>query len=278
VSAGERIVEVMGPNDYLMESEDEISRLTSKTDSKALETQALWAGVEPGMRVADVGCGPGLTTALLREIVQPGGEALGIDRSPARISHARQHYEAAGLRFVCRDITDSLHDLGQFDFVWIRFILEYFRSNSIEIVKNISSIVRPGGILCLADLDYNCLNYYGISPRLERAIHKAVRKLEEEANFDPYAGRKLYSYLYDLGFQDIKVNLYPHHLIFGTPADTDVFNWTKKIEVISKKFNFLFDEYPGGDDEFREEFYSYFKNPGRFIYTPLIIASGRKPL
>ena len=267
----------MGSNDYLMESEDEISRLTSKTDSKALKTQAQWAGVESGMRVADVGCGPGLTTTLLGEIVRPGGEVVGIDQSASRIAHAQQQYTSAGIRFVCRDITAGLQDLGEFDFVWVRFILEYFRSNSIEIVKNISSIVQPGGILCLADLDYNCLNYYGISPRLERAIHKAVRTLEEEANFDPFAGRKLYSYLYNLGFQDIKVNLYPHHLIYGKAADTDVFNWTKKIEVVSKKFDFLFDEYPGGYDEFREEFYSYFKNPGRFIYTPLIIVNGRKP-
>jgi SAM-dependent methyltransferase len=268
----------MSSNEYLMESEDEISRLTAKTDSKALETQARWAGVEPGMRIADVGCGPGLTTALLREIVQPDGEAVGIDQSATRIAHARQHYEAEGLRFICRDITGGLQDLGQFDFVWVRFILEYFRSTSPEIVKNISSVVRPGGILCLADLDYNCLTYYGITPRLERSIHMAVRKLEEEANFDPYAGRKLYSYLYALGFQDIKVNLYPHHLIYGSVIDTDVFNWTKKIEVISKKFDFLFDEYPGGHNEFREEFYACFKNQGRFIYTPLIIVSGRKPL
>ncbi|MDH4232394.1 MAG: methyltransferase domain-containing protein [Nitrospirota bacterium] len=268
----------MESNDYLMESEDEISRLTAKTDGKALETQARWAGVEPGMRVADVGCGPGLTTALLRDIVQPGGEAIGIDRSAARIEHARQHYKAEGMRFVCRDISDSLLDLGQFDFVWIRFILEYFRSNSIEIVKNISSIVRPGGLLCLADLDYNCLTYYGIPPRLERTIHMAVRKSEEEANFDPYAGRKLYSYLYDLQFQDIRVNLYPHHLIYGKAMEADIFNWAKKIEVISKKFEFLFGEYPGGHDEFREEFNAYFRNTGRFIYTPLIIASGRKPL
>jgi SAM-dependent methyltransferase len=268
----------MNSNEYLMESEDEISRLTSKTDSKALETQARWAGVEAGMRVADIGCGPGLTTALLREIVQPDGEVVGIDQSAARIAHAQQEYTAEGIRFVCRDITASLQDLGQFDFVWVRFILEYFRSNSVEIVKNVSSVVRPGGFLCLADLDYNCLTYYGIFPRLERAIHKVVKTLEEEANFDPYAGRKLYSYLYDLGFQDIKVNLYPHHLIYGKAADTDVFNWTKKIDVISEKFDFLFEEYPGGHDEFREEFHSYFKNPERFIYTPLIIVSGRKTL
>ncbi|RPI38460.1 MAG: methyltransferase domain-containing protein [Nitrospiraceae bacterium] len=268
----------MSSYDYLMENKEETLRLTSKTDCNALDAQARWAGVEPGMRVADVGCGPGLTTALLRELVQPGGEATGIDQSETRIAHAQQQYTAEGLRFVCRDITAGLQDLGQFDFVWVRFVLEYFRSNSVGIVKNISSIVRPGGILCLADLDYNCLTYYGISPRLERAIHKTVKTLEEEANFDPYAGRKLYSYLYDLGFQDIKVNLYPHHLIYGKAADTDVFNWTKKIEVISDKFDFLFEEYPGGHDEFREEFYSYFKNPGRFIYTPLIIVSGRKPL
>ena len=39
--------------------------------------------------------------------------------------------------------------------------------------------------------------------------------LEREKNFDPHAGRKLYSYLYDLGFDDIDIQLTADHMIFG---------------------------------------------------------------
>ena len=44
-----------------------------------------------------------------------------------------------------------------------------------------------------------------------------------------YCGRKLYSFLYDLGFEQIRVNIVPHHLIYGEIRDLDFFNWIKKI-------------------------------------------------
>ena len=54
---------------YLMENEDEIERLEIKTRGAVTEDQALWGGVKPGDRVADIGCGPGKTTAQLFGLV-----------------------------------------------------------------------------------------------------------------------------------------------------------------------------------------------------------------
>ena len=64
---------------YLMEDDQEAVRLDRKTDGATVEKQALWAGIEPGMRVADLGCGAGKTTFHLNKLVQPGGRACGID-------------------------------------------------------------------------------------------------------------------------------------------------------------------------------------------------------
>jgi hypothetical protein len=131
--------------------------------------------------------------------------------------------------------------------------------------------------LCLIDLDHNCLSHFGLSERLERAIAKCARVLEEEFNFDPYAGRKLYSYLYDLGYEHVAVSVSAHHLIYGTLGSVDAFNWAKKIEIVSGKAGLAFDEYKGGRDEFMEEFTRFFNDPRRFSYTPLICARGCKP-
>jgi hypothetical protein len=38
---------------YLMKGEDEALRLDIKTDAVLVEKQVLWAGIKPGMRVAD---------------------------------------------------------------------------------------------------------------------------------------------------------------------------------------------------------------------------------
>ena len=262
---------------YLMESEEETLRLELKTDQNKLEQQAVWAGIKQGMRVADIGCGPGKSTYYLHNLVQPYGSAIGVDISEKRIRYAREKYRNNEIDFVHADIREPLTHLGLFDFVWVRFILEYFRSTSFEIVKNISDMLKPGGILCLIDLDYNCLSHFGLPDKTERTISNIIHSLEENADFDPYVGRKLYSFLYDLGYQEIDVDLAAHHLIFGTLNDTDLFNWTQKAEMVAKESIYPFDEYKGGYEEFYQEFKRCFTETRRFTYTPIICCRGRKP-
>ena len=265
-------------NEYLMESDEETLRLELKTDVRAVKRQALWAGIKPGMRVADICCGSGKTTSILHSLIQPSGTSVGVDGSDARIHYAKEHYGSEGIVFHSRDIRGPIDDLGMFDFVWVRFVLEFYRSSSFEITKNISTIVKPGGILCLIDLDHNCLNHYGLSQRLERTVFSLMKFMAEKADFDPYAGRKLYSHLFRMGYQELKIDVKAHHLIYGELKDSDDFNWMKKIEIISKKnIDFPFEEFEGGYEEFLQEFKRFFTDPERFTYTPLISCCGRKP-
>lgn len=260
-----------------MESDEETLRLDLKTDAKIVEQQALWAGIKPGMRVADLGFGSGKTTFYLHKLVQPNGEVVGVDFAKDRIKYSKKYYNKKGIKYILRDIRDPLDDLGMFDFIWVRFVLEYHRSKSFDIVKNISRILKPGGILCLIDLDYNCLSHFGLSDRLNRALQGIMKALEHAADFDPYVGIKLYSFLYDLGYKDIDASIAPHHLIFGELKDIDAFNWTKKIEIAAKKSGYDFLEYEGGFEEFSEECKRFFSDPRRFTYTPVISCRGCKP-
>jgi ubiquinone/menaquinone biosynthesis C-methylase UbiE len=240
-----------------MENGEETVRLDLKTKAKTVEQQALWAGIKPGMRVADLGFGSGKTTFYLHKLVQPNGEVVGVDIAEERIKYAKKHYRKKGIEYICRDICKPLEDLGMFDFIWVRFVLEYYRSESFNIVKNISRILKPGGIICLIDLDYNCLNHFGLSKKLKKTLYGlTTAAMEKNADFDPYVGIKLYSFLYDLGYQDIDVSLAPHHLIFGKLNKTDAFNWTKKVEIAVKRLGYDFKEYK---------------------YTPLISCRGCKP-
>ena len=263
---------------YLMESDDEALRLDVKTDPAAVEKQALWAGLQPGMRIADLGCGAGVTTFHLNKLVQPNGQTIGVDIAEQRIEYAKLNYADEGIEYFIGDIRGPLDDLGVFDFIWVRFVLEYYLEGSFEIVKNISKYLKPGGILFLIDLDCNCLRNYGLSPRLENALFQIMKKLEGGFNFDPYVGIKLYSYLFDLGYQEIDVSVTPHNLIYGDLKDNESFNWSKKVEIAAKNSGYQFAEYTGGYEEFFEEFEAFFSSLRRFSYTPLIGCRGRKPL
>jgi ubiquinone/menaquinone biosynthesis C-methylase UbiE len=262
--------------DYLMDSDGETLRLEMKTRESDVQSQAMWAGIKPGMRVADIGCGSGKTTALLHGLVKPDGKVVGVDSSSQRLSFARQHYGRPGIQFECRDIREPLDDLGMFDFIWVRFVLEYFLSNGFDVVKNINRIVKPGGILCLIDLDYNCLTHYDLPVKLESAMGSLFEKLRDKANFDPYAGRKLYSHLYALNYTAINIKVDAHHLIYGDLKEIDALNWIQKLEVASRKVDHTFEELDGGYEEFRTGFKSFLSNPGRFSYSPLISCRGQK--
>ena len=265
------------PTDYLMEDLEESFRLDQKTDPLVVEKQAQWAEIQPGMRVADLGCGSGITTSILSGLVHPGGEVIGLDFAPSRYEFALSHYAGPGTRFLCRDVRDPLDDLGTFDFLWVRFLLEYYLSTSYEIVNHVSKYLKPGGTLCLIDLDHNCLNHYGLPERMERSLTELTLLSQEKADFDPWAGRKLYSFLYNLGYENISVDVSAHHLIYGPLKETDAFNWEKKVEVLPQKLKYDFKEYQGSHKEFLKEFSGYIRDPRRFIYTPVIACRGIKP-
>jgi SAM-dependent methyltransferase len=262
---------------YLMENLEEALRLEIKTDPEVIKDQARWCGLRPGLRLLDAGCGPGKTTAILRDMIQPDGEILGVDYSNERINHAKENYGSESeIDFLLHDLREPLDGVGSFDLIWVRFVLEYNRDESRDIVKNLTACLRPGGCLCLMDLDQNCLNHYELPKNLEPMLFKVMAFLEERYNFDPYAGRKLYAHLYDLGYEDIQLDLRPHHLFYGEIEDRDLFNWIKKGEVTSGKTQRLFEGYPGGHEAFYEDFKRFFTNPRRFTYTPLILCKGRK--
>jgi len=261
-----------------MEHPEEALRLDVKTDPDLVKQQAAWCGIGPGSRVLDVGCGSGIVTSIMHEIVQPGGSVVGIDFSKSRIEHARKNYgERNGIDFLLMDFTKPMESLGQFDYIWVRFVLEYFMKDASDIIKNLISCLKTQGRLCLLDLDYNCLSHHPLPGNMEAILSKLSTRFSDEFNFDPYVGRKLYTYLYDLGFLDIDMHLMAHHLIYGDLRSQDHFNWLKKLEMASRKAEDLFREYPDGYDGFFRDFEVFFRDPRRFTYTPLIMCKGKKP-
>ncbi len=264
-------------NIYLMENSDEALRLDIKTNPEAIQERARWCGIGPGARVLDVGCGSGKTSSILHDLVQPDGQIVGIDYSDERIRYAVDHFGNKGIDFKIMDFNAPLDGLEKFDFIWIQFLLEYFRKEASDIIKKLTFCLKPDGHLCLLDLDYNSLNHYQLPENMESILLKIIKELEKNHNFDPFVGRKLYSYLYDIGYRDIQVHVVTHHLIYGNLKYEDNFNWTKKLELAAQLVIDVFDEYPGGYDCFFSDFKKFFNNPRRFSYTPLMICKGMKP-
>lgn len=58
------------------------------------------AGLRPGQRVLEVGCGPGFFTVPAAEIVGENGRVTSLDVSPAAVAHVQQKVEEAGVTNV----------------------------------------------------------------------------------------------------------------------------------------------------------------------------------
>jgi len=264
-------------SNYMMEHAGECSRLEMKTRAEQVTRQALRAGIATGMNVLDAGCGVGKTTAILKDLVGDSGKVTGVDVSIKRIEGARARYQRSGINFLQHDLLEPIENIQtQFDAVWMRFLLEYFRDDPLRIVSNCIDCLKPGGILVLIDLDNNSMNHYGMPPELERTMLSVITHLQEHHNFDPFAGRKLYSHLYDLGFENIEVEVEAHHNIYGPLETTDESNWVSKVMVACKNSGCAFEEFGGTFNTALEAFRVYFQNPRRYTYTPLILARGTK--
>ncbi|HEY0454287.1 class I SAM-dependent methyltransferase [Actinophytocola sp.] len=98
-----------------------------------------------GGPVADVGCGPGHTTALLREL---GADAFGIDLSPAMIEIARR--EHPGARFEVGSMTDL--DLADDSLAGVLawWSLIHIPDEAVPgVLVQFHRVLRPGGVLAV---------------------------------------------------------------------------------------------------------------------------------
>ncbi len=78
------------------------------------------AGLRRGMCVADLGCGVGMVTALLAELVGPEGHVVGIDFSGAQLAQARERLgpQVGNTSFVQASALDTGLPTGSFDLVY----------------------------------------------------------------------------------------------------------------------------------------------------------------
>jgi SAM-dependent methyltransferase len=118
----------------------------------------LWelAGIGPGARVADVGCGPGAMLPALSGAVGPDGRVQAVDADPAAVAAARALAAAAGLANVT--VTEGRADHtglepGSLDAVMLRHVLAHNGGAEDAIVAHLATLVRPGGCLYLVDAD-----------------------------------------------------------------------------------------------------------------------------
>jgi ubiquinone/menaquinone biosynthesis C-methylase UbiE len=113
------------------------------------------AGVQPGHRVLEVGCGPGnLLMQLSRRV--PGADLTGIDPDPAALRKARRKAARRGLtvRFTLAYADELPLPDDSLDRVLSSYMLHHLDEEpQVAAMREIRRVLRPGGELHVVDAD-----------------------------------------------------------------------------------------------------------------------------
>jgi ubiquinone/menaquinone biosynthesis C-methylase UbiE len=185
---------------YTLElSEPERARYRMMAGFAREEEAELWAGagIAPGARVADVGCGPGAVLAEIGEIVGPDGTAVGIEPGGPAREAAREELDARGLQHV--EVLEGNGEAtglepGVWDCVMMRHVLTHTGAAASRIVAHLATLLAPGGHMYLVDTDLDAMRTSPPDPEIREQFERYAdfhRALGNDARLGPQLGAML---------------------------------------------------------------------------------------
>lgn len=253
------------------ENDKELTRLKHQA-SIALELErGFWhkLGLEEGMDLLDVACGPGITACELARLVFPG-QVTGLDINDALIQVARgvkDEQQTANVAFSTGDVY-KLPYKEQFDFAYARFLFQHLERPG-DALKNIFSSLRPGGRVCIVDVDDSWLSVYPKTDEFTSFTTLAAEGQHTQGG-DRFVGRKLQAYLLEAGFEKPTIEVVVMNAAqLGIRSFLDITTGFKREH--------LTDETRAEGEELLTEIYGLCAEPGAWGAVGVFVAVAEKP-
>lgn len=180
------------------------------------------AGVAPGQRVLDVGCGCGQTTLELAKRVGAGGRVMGVDISAPMLEDARARTgraanDAGSIELVEGDAQVHAFEPGAFDLVFSRFGVMFFE-DPVAAFRNLKGAAKVGGNLCFICWQAITKNPWMLVPAGAAAQHVEMPPPPPADAPGPFAfadAERLASMLEEAGWSDVACEDYSGELSVG---------------------------------------------------------------
>jgi ubiquinone/menaquinone biosynthesis C-methylase UbiE len=169
--------------------------------------------IQLGDHVLDVGCGPGVDTIPLAQLVGPAGRVVGVDHDAARMVEANQRAAQAGVTASvhhCQSDALSLpFQTGTFAACRSEHLFQHLRTPAAALAE-IVRVTRPGGWIVVLDTDWGTLSIDTEETEIERRL---ARFETERMRQNGYAGRQLYRLFKRQQLVDIVVEMRPDYTL-----------------------------------------------------------------
>jgi SAM-dependent methyltransferase len=168
------------------------------------------AGLGPGQRAIDLGCGPRGVVDVMARRVTPGGTVIAVDADPDHVAAARafvaeRHLD--GVEVVVADARSTGLPEASFDVVHCRTLLVTV-PRPAEVVAEMARLVRPGGWVVAVEPDVEYSMCYPPCVAFERICELFIVAFSRNGA-DPMLGRKLPELFGRAGMRDVWVDVKP---------------------------------------------------------------------
>jgi SAM-dependent methyltransferase len=192
--------------EYALGSDDsEIARLQLQAAFIAEPTTLLLqrGGIRPGMRVLDLGSGPGDVAFQVAQMVGPDGSVVGVERDPAQIAVAMQRRDGFGFRNVDFRLGDARTFLDEepFDAAVCRLLLVHL-PGVVDVLAHHLYSLRPGGVFIAVDYDVAGMRALPEVELYSRLIKWIIAGFEY-AHADVFVGMRFPLLFEQAGFRDV---------------------------------------------------------------------------
>lgn len=189
----------------------ELARQTGRALAPATRMIFDAAGIRPGMRVLDLGCGAGDVAFVAADLVGPDGSVVGVDRSADALARARLRAQQRGLaqvEFVEGDVHDPAPG-GPFDAMVGRLLLMYV-PDPAAVLRQQATVLRPGGLVVPIEIDVLTARALPASPLVSQAL-AWIAEAFAKGGIQPSLGARLWAINREAGLRPLgMLGVQPH--------------------------------------------------------------------
>lgn len=232
------------------------------------EVNMLWLhGLRDGMKIVEVGSGPGFVTELLLERF-PDLKITCVEFDSKLLNYAKERIgDKYGdrVKFVEASIEECPLKSSTYDFVFVRLVYQHLNNPALA-TKEIHRILKVNGIVAVIDIDDGLWGMSDPDTSFIRIIKEKFASFQQSSGGNRYIGRKLIRLLKASGFRRVDFDLIAKHSdIYGLNNFKMNFDSSKIAPYLNEAMR-----------QVLKQFDDFFKSPKSSLLLIMFFVSGKK--